>query len=188
MAIPSLSGLPIELQREIISNLELQDRARLSVTCRRLASNITPPTFEEFLAAEILPWAVSKQFYACSGCARLRHLLQFADDMRKGRRGRNGVDARTRLCVRCGVEQQLYAVGMEVTIMGQLYVCEVSHDITDIGGTPYSFPGFKLVPRTRRASDIETRHQNSEDDWPHETRSYTRNGHSEEIDGPWLGV
>ena len=112
---PPILRLPVELHKDIIDFLNLSERALLSSSCRYFAFTIKKPTFEEFLEAEACECPISKALYACKGCARLRHLLQFSDDMRKGKRGRNGVEAKTRFCVKCGVGKTDYTPPLTIT-------------------------------------------------------------------------
>lgn len=187
---PPLLRLPVELHREIISNLELQDHALLSCTSRYFAWLIKPPTFDEFLAAETKPWAISKNLYACKGCKRFQHLLQFADDMRKAKRGRHGLDAHTRFCVKCGVDQHWYPAGTEFTIMGEPYVvcmlCEVVTDRVSARGA--CLPTLQAVRKKRVDLTSAGRHYESEDDWGHALKSFAGGKHSEEMYGIWPDV
>jgi hypothetical protein len=134
---PPVMRLPVELHRDIIDLLDLPARALLSASCRYFAFTIKKPTFEEFLEAEASEWATSKALYVCKGCARFRRLLQFSDDMRKGKRGRKEVDANTRFCVDCGVKREWYPPGTELSIMGRPHVvCKHCKTFTDqVGST-----------------------------------------------------
>ncbi|KAF2706052.1 hypothetical protein K504DRAFT_344439, partial [Pleomassaria siparia CBS 279.74] len=122
MSPPPLLRLPIELHLAIIDKLEFQDKVRLTVTCRYFLSAIKKPTRQDYLAAETSTWAISNELYTCSICIRLRRLRRFTDDMRKGKRVRHGLEANTRCCVDCAIDQQLYPAGTKVTVMGQSYI------------------------------------------------------------------
>ncbi|KAF1994921.1 hypothetical protein P154DRAFT_399752, partial [Amniculicola lignicola CBS 123094] len=122
MAHSPFLRLPVELHRDIFDYLEIQDKARLQSTSRYFATLTKPLTYEDFLAAECKPWAISKQLYACKGCASFRHLSRFTDDMRKGKRGRHGEEANTRYCVKCGVDRHIYTPGTKFAILGQPWV------------------------------------------------------------------
>ena len=125
---PALLRLPAELHQDIIDFLELPEQAMLAGSCRYFASTIKQPTFEDFLQAEASEWAIARKLYVCKGCRRFRHLVDFSDDMRKGKRGRSGVEASTRFCIRCGVERKWYASGTELFIMGQPHVVRTFTD------------------------------------------------------------
>lgn len=190
LVLPPLLRLPIELHYEIVSHLELQDRVRLTLTSRYFTSLIEPTTFKDFLTAETGPWAISKDYYACKGCKRFRHLLQFADDMRKGKRARHGVDAQARFCVQCGVDQHWYSPGTNFTIMGKPHViCRLCGAFTDRlgveGACASCLPSLRAQ---KKNTSLDTRDSlyESEDDWAYSTKSYTEgNKHSEEMYGVW---
>lgn len=187
---PPLLRLPVELHQEIISSLELQDRARLALTNRYFAATVQPPSRQEFLVAETLPWAISKELYACKGCVRFRHLLTFSDDMRKGKRGRHGVNAHTRFCVKCGVDRQWYSLGSEITIMGQPHICcKVCRHVTDRigskGGCSDCLPSSIAVQQKAKDPNANDCHYESDDDWAYSTKSCEGGKHSEEIYGVW---
>lgn len=127
-----LSRLPVELHLGIIENLELQDRISLASTNCYFRSIITPPTHFEYLVAESDVWAKSRALFACSDCACFRRFEEFADDMKKGKRTRGGLDAAARLCLRCGVNSRLYVPGTTVVIYGKPYVlCQFCMTFTD---------------------------------------------------------
>ncbi|KAF2873745.1 hypothetical protein BDV95DRAFT_470141, partial [Massariosphaeria phaeospora] len=132
MSSPPILRLPVELYGDIIDQLDLQDRIRLAWTSRYFTSIIAFPTYDEFLEAETRKWAMSKSLFACSICARFQRLEAFADDMRKNKRGRFGAEARTRYCLRCGVDRGWYSIGAVVTVMGQrMALCQPQGTSTD---------------------------------------------------------
>ncbi|KAF2258518.1 hypothetical protein CC78DRAFT_424110, partial [Lojkania enalia] len=128
-----LLRLPMELHRDIIDYIKaLEDKVCLRLACRYFMSIIKHPAQEDFLIAETRAFAIENNLYTCKYCGNFRHLLKFADNMRKGKRARHGVDANTRFCVNCGVAHHLYTPGTEVTILGQLYVvCRLCGTFTD---------------------------------------------------------
>ncbi|KAF2011485.1 hypothetical protein BU24DRAFT_281875 [Aaosphaeria arxii CBS 175.79] len=116
--------LPRELLCNITEYLEFYDRERFASTCRHIWNTIAPVTEDELLRAEAEEFSTSKNLFACTGCSRLRTMLQFTDAMRKGKQARHGIEARTRRCLECGVEAGLYKINDEVMIMGRTHrVC-----------------------------------------------------------------
>ncbi|KAF2466128.1 uncharacterized protein BDR25DRAFT_79655 [Lindgomyces ingoldianus] len=188
-----LLRLPVELHWDIIDLLDIQDRARLACASQYFSSIIKPPTHQDFLAAETSPWATSRDLFTCKGCVRFRHLLQFTDDMRKGKRGRNGVGANTRFCIDCGVDQHWFPLGAEVTIMGETYViCRDCRKFTDQVGSkglcnPCS-PISRSVRKKRPKPNTGNNQYDSEDDWAYSTRSCAGGKHSEEMYGLWPDI
>ncbi|KAF2790002.1 hypothetical protein K505DRAFT_252165 [Melanomma pulvis-pyrius CBS 109.77] len=189
---PPLLRLPIELHRDIIDKLELQDRVRLAHTCRYFLSTIKPPTHGEFLATETSPWAVSNQLYTCRGCVRFRHLRRFTDDMRKGKRARRGVEAHTRFCVDCGVDRQWYTPGTEVTIMGQSHVlcmhCKNFPGLTQKECLEECLPCSRDIQKMSAGSCTSDEQYDSEDDWGYSTRSFVGGKHSDEFNGVYPDI
>jgi hypothetical protein len=124
--------LPAELHLEIISLLDLRDSVGLSSTARYFRSIIPSPTHGEFLAAEESPWAKTKLLYTCKGCISFRSWERFADEMRKGKWCRSGTQAIARFCLKCGVDDALYAPGTHVTICNQPHVlCSICQKLSD---------------------------------------------------------
>ncbi|KAF2188927.1 F-box domain-containing protein [Zopfia rhizophila CBS 207.26] len=192
LLLPPLLRLPIELHRDIVDHLELQDRVRLRLTSRYFTSIIKPPTCQELLAAEATPWAFSRDLFTCKDCVRFRHLLKFTDDMRKGKRGRQGSEAHTRYCVDCGVAHRRYKPDTEITIMGQPYVvCRYCKTYTDRIGSKGACTSCIPVPKSVQKGMKEPytgyshSQYESEDDWSYSTRSYAGGKHSEEMYGLW---
>lgn len=185
MLSPPLLRLPVELHQSIIDKLELQDRVRLTLTCRYFLSIIKSPTHDEILAAEISPWAVNNELYACKGCTRLRHLRRFTDDMRKGKRTRRGMEANTRFCIDCGVERAWYQDGTEVIIMGQVHVL-CSHCKSVSSASSLQTASKERCSRCLRAiqqmsAQSCTKQYDSDDDWDDSLKSFTRGKHSSEF-------
>jgi hypothetical protein len=125
MAICLLMRLPAEMHLNIIDKLELQDTIVLARTNRYFRSIIPTPTHEELLKAEADDWARNHGLYACSGCVNLRRFEEFADDMKKGKRSRGGVEATERLCLQCGVARGLYTHGKDHVL------CQLCTTFTD---------------------------------------------------------
>ena len=86
---------------------------------RYLRSIISPPTHDDFLQAEPSEWAMARQLFTCRGCVQFRSFVHFSDDMRKGKCARRGLAAKTRFCIRCGVERGWYAEGIEIAILSK---------------------------------------------------------------------
>jgi hypothetical protein len=124
--------LPVELHLEIISRLDLCDRVGLSSTSHYFQSIIPSPTHSEFLAAEESPWAKTKLLYTCKGCISFHSWERFADEMRKGKWCRSGTQAIARFCLKCGVDDALYAPGTHLTICNRPHVlCSICRTLTD---------------------------------------------------------
>ena len=186
MALSPVLRLPTELQYNIIDQLEIQDKARLSITCRQFASIIERSTHGHFLDAESNSWAISKNLYTCKGCARFRRLLEFSDEMRKGRQGRGGTNASSRLCLECGVKQGLYITGEKVVIMGQRHSidksCKLFHGIASAHNTcGPCLLAAKAARKEKMSRGAESRHYESDDDWKYSTQSYARDRHLQEL-------
>lgn len=183
MSIPPFLRLSIEMLTNITERLELQDKVQLAMTNRFLRSVIPRPTHEQFLQAESGDWATSKLFYTCEGCVGFRHFSQFADDMRKGRRARRGVDAGTRLCIKCGVDRGCYSEGMEIAVLGRRAVlsrhCRILTDHTDTKTGCGASRVLWTWTLTEKLSDS----QHSEDDWAHTMRNFANGKHTEELCG-----
>ncbi|ORY15253.1 hypothetical protein BCR34DRAFT_585154 [Clohesyomyces aquaticus] len=192
MTSPLLLRLPPELHYDIVDLLEIQDKARLSRTNQYFSSLIKPPTHQEFLAAETGQWSISSELFTCKGCIRFRPLIQFTDDMRKGKRGRNGAEANTRFCIKCGVDRDWFALGAEFSIMGRRYVrCEgkdCRHFTSRVGIKGFCNIDSPTKRHVRKKSDRPyngNREYESDDDWDYLTRSCVNGKHSEEMYGVW---
>lgn len=129
MALPLLLRLPAELHLNIIERLELHTKARLAVTCRYFRFIILPLSFAELATSEVGEWATARSLFACKDCNRLRHMTDFADGMRKGKRSRHGVEAHLRVCLDCGMKVALYRPGMTIAI------CHKAHIVCSLCGT-----------------------------------------------------
>ena len=82
--------------------------------------------------AEGTTWAKSRQLYTCNSCISFNHWKDFADDMRKGKWCRSGTQAHARFCLKCGVNDALYAPGTLLTICNRVHVlCSVCKVLTD---------------------------------------------------------
>ncbi|KAH7355769.1 hypothetical protein BKA66DRAFT_269480 [Pyrenochaeta sp. MPI-SDFR-AT-0127] len=135
MSLPLLSRLPTELHLNIIFYLELRDKSVLASTSRHFRSIIPQPSHKDFLDAETSAWARDNHLYACRRCVRFRRFEEFADDMKKGKRCRSQIDANTRFCLKCGVEDKLYAPGTCLTILNKPHVlCRICGILTDLIG------------------------------------------------------
>jgi hypothetical protein len=131
MAEPHLLRLPVELHLGIIDKLEIQVAINLAFT-NHYFRVIARPSHAEYLAAETDSWAKNRGLFTCSGCACFRRFKEFADDMKKGKYTRGGVDAVKRLCLKCGVTRGLYTQGMAVVIYGKPHVlCRLCQTFTD---------------------------------------------------------
>jgi len=122
MTIPHLLRLPVELHLSVIDKLELHDNHNLAFTNRYFRSIVKPPTHQDYLLAEAGSWAQHKRLLACSGCVRFRRFDEFTDGMKKTKYARGGTNAATRLCVKCGVSNGLYALGATLVIEGKARV------------------------------------------------------------------
>jgi hypothetical protein len=172
----------------ITDRLDLQDRIRLAMANRFLRSIIPPPTHEQFLRAESGEWAISKGLYTCEGCVGFQRLVQFADDMRKGRRARRGLDAATRLCIKCGVDRGCYSEGMEIAVLGRRAVLgRYCRALTDQPNTRATC-GSSGVLWTWTPKEMPSNEQHSEDDWEHSTRNFVEGKHTEELCGFWTDL
>lgn len=186
--------LPLEILRNVTAYLNLHDQVRLSMTNRHFWFAIQPPTHNDFLAAETCDWAISKQFYTCGGCAQFRRLRDFADDMRKGTRARNGLDARTRLCLRCGVEEGWYPEGAKIAIYGKPAVLVRScMKLTDHVNCIASFGslGFFWTSLQRDTAPfyVDTHHFEHDDDWSSVRRSHVEIKYAQEEEhGLWFDL
>ncbi|EXK24884.1 hypothetical protein FOMG_18417 [Fusarium oxysporum f. sp. melonis 26406] len=83
----SLSTLPSEIQNAIISLLDSLDRLILRTTSRHFRT-IIPITSDDLLTAEQALFSHGKDIWGCYDCLCLRRAACFADNMRKGKRGR----------------------------------------------------------------------------------------------------
>lgn len=122
MTLPHLLRLPVELHLGVIDKLELRGRNNLAATSRYFRSIIKPPTHDDYLLAETSNWATNRCLFACKGCTRIREYTQFADDMRKGKFTRGGTEAKSRLCLDCGIVAGLYPIGAAVAVYGKAIV------------------------------------------------------------------
>ncbi|KAF2113026.1 hypothetical protein BDV96DRAFT_613974 [Lophiotrema nucula] len=183
MDSPPFLRLPTELHRDIFEYLELEERVRLAMTNKKIASIVREPTHADFLAAETLPWAINKDLYTCNVCRKFHHLLCFSDPMRKGRRGRGGAEAATRCCVKCGVKKP----GQEVTIMGQPHVlCRFCGIFTDhVGSKGACEKCLPLPGRMNGRSDTDCSDYHDDDDWRYSVKVYDGGKHCEELYGCW---
>jgi len=188
MSQPPFLRLPLEMLTNITDRLDLQDKVRLAMANRFLRSIIPPPTHEQFLRAESDEWAISRELYTCEGCVGFRHLLQFADDMRKGRYARRGLDVGTRLCIKCGVDRGCYSEGMEIAVLGRRAVlgrhCRTHTDHMETNAACGS-SGVLLTWTLKKKLSGRRR---SEDDWAHATRNFVEGKHTEELYGVWVDL
>jgi hypothetical protein len=153
--------LPVELHLDIVDRLDLHEKVELACTNRYFMSIIPPPSHNELLVAEKDPWPTAKELLTCKGCLRFCRLQDFADEMRKGRRCRGRSEAATRFCLKCGVEDALYAPGTHLTICNRPHVlCSICRDLTNhvsdnLGVCAGCCPGS-------RHSWMRFRHQNND--------------------------
>ena len=189
-----LSSLPLEIFRNIFHRLEFQDKVRLTMTDRCLRNMIEPPVLEDFLSAESHGWAVARSLYTCRGCVSFRQHDHFADDMRKGRRARGGLEAGTRLCIRCGVGRGLYSEGMEITFKGQRAVLgRIRSPFTD-HAVCSSISCGSTIPvwvSNRKATTYSNQHYRQfahEDEWVRSKLSYAGSRDVDEVARYWLDI
>jgi hypothetical protein len=148
------------------------------------------PSFKEFLAAERHAWAISKELYACRGCKRLRRLRQFADELRKGKRGRGGIEADSRFCVECGLSHDWYQADMIFTILGETYMvrnlCKTCRGRVEKkrACNTCSFT-LQAIWTGSKYLDRDAHHYESYDDWEHTTNAYAIGRHADEMYGVW---
>jgi hypothetical protein len=122
MTTSHLLRLPVELHLGIVDKLELHVAANLACTNRYFSSIIARPSHAEYLVAETETWAKEKALFVCSGHVTFRRFEEFADDMKKGRYTRGGVESAARLCLECGAAVGLYAQGTTIVIYGKPHV------------------------------------------------------------------
>jgi hypothetical protein len=183
----------MELLRNILTCLELQDKAHLAMTNRYLRAIIEPPSHEDFLQAETTEWATSKSLYVCKGCVRFRRYDQFADDMRKGRRALRGAEANTRLCLECGVRQGVYSKGIEITFKGQHAILDwdcitlTDRDArrTSCGST---MPFWNCIRIKSMQHHQDHRQPANDDDWAYSKRFYVEKRPFDGMETYWLEI
>lgn len=184
----TLLSLPTELLFDIVDNLELPVKTNLGSTNRRFKEVIKTPSLDDFLAAEASNWARERNLYTCKGCVRFRRLQEFADNMRKGKRCRNGPEAHVRLCLHCGVAGGLYSAGCQIVICSKPHVlCRICGILTDqIGSSgcctrcsPASSRNFMRAASSR---------SDQADEWHHAAEHSYDGRHSQELYGVWPDV
>ncbi|KAF1823231.1 uncharacterized protein K489DRAFT_297970, partial [Dissoconium aciculare CBS 342.82] len=129
-----LSGLPVELLREIQTLLPYASHFALRITCRDLYSKISRPSHSysmvDLLAIETWPQynhamqrpAHLKQpiagldFFSCSRCLRIRSACYFSNAMMKGKRGKSAPPRakQGRICIQCGMASGQYHKGVSM--------------------------------------------------------------------------
>jgi hypothetical protein len=183
-----LLQLPVELLQDIISYLELYEKARLRQTNHCFHSLIGPITHQDLLVAETTVWAVSGNLFACKECTQLRHMLKFCDDMRKGKKVKGGSEAHTRFCVDCGIARR-YQPGTKLAIMGTPYIiCKICKKFTNRLGLDGACGICMPLPPSRRTNtdefteDLPVQYE-SDDDWNYSTRLLDGAEHPEEFFG-----
>ena len=82
-----LSSLPTEIKELVFKDLDLLDKLDLRLTNRYFFEYIPAFTHEDFLKAEQLERAVTRKFYTCYICLRLRPKAKFADKSRMNGKG-----------------------------------------------------------------------------------------------------
>jgi hypothetical protein len=138
MISATLSGLPVELLREIQSLLPYASQLALRITCRDLYSESSRPStvyqMVDLLAIETWPQyndamqrpAHLKQpiagldFFSCSRCLRIRSACYFSNAMMKGKRGKSASprDKLGRICIQCGMASGQYRKGVSMMYGG----------------------------------------------------------------------
>jgi hypothetical protein len=124
--LPPIFHLPVELHREVASNLEGDEEIsllNLRMTNRYFHNLIHPPSHEVLLRLE-------KRFnstlgYACKLCLRLRPASKFATKILKGKKGINGGNRSGRFCADCGFDvtkPEGYTPGAKVVVDGVTHV------------------------------------------------------------------
>jgi hypothetical protein len=188
MAIPHLLRLPVELHLSIIDKLELHNRVNLAFTNRYFRSIVKPPSHSDYLGAEAGDWAKNRGLFACSDCACFRRFEEFADDMKKGKRTRGGIEAVARLCLRCGAACGLYVPGTPVVIYGKPHVlCQLCGTFTDRAACQATCsrcsPGsHQLLPSSTGSND---HHYVPERTLSRSTRAYFDRTTPDDLYGVW---
>jgi hypothetical protein len=184
--------LPSEIHSAIVNHLSFPDKSNLRRTSHYFHNSIPPATHAELLAAEQLRFSETGDFYACKDCLRLRTNFKFADNMRKGKRGRFGVESDMRFCIDCGIHPKpgttRYPRGSYLIVMGEAFVlCTVcvrfkpaasdkaeKRTCQDCWGRRQSFQrGLEQLERERREREQRARarvereayHRRMEDTW-----------------------
>lgn len=186
MSSPPLLRLPVELHLDILFYLDLRDTSNLAFTNRYFRSITPPPSHNDFLDAESSTWAKENRFYTCKGCVRFRRFEDFADDMKKGKRGRSQVDANARFCLKCGVEDKFYAPGTRLTIHNKSHVlCRMCGILTDLTGDQGACARCVPIPRWNQMRPTSPNgHDYDHDiDWGRLAIWYPR--HSQDFHGVW---
>ncbi|EXK76343.1 hypothetical protein FOQG_18910 [Fusarium oxysporum f. sp. raphani 54005] len=99
---PTLSALPSEIQNTIIDLLDIFDRLILRTTSRHFR-RIISISIDDLLTAEQALFSCETDLLGCYDCLCLRRAACFADNVRKGKRGRWGNKYSSRFCIDCGL-------------------------------------------------------------------------------------
>ncbi|KAM6513965.1 hypothetical protein FALCPG4_015151 [Fusarium falciforme] len=121
----TLTTLPNEIQNAIINLLDSFDRLVLRTTSRHFRG-IIPITIDDLLTAEQAFLSLEMDLFGCYDCLRLRRAAYFADNMRKGKRGRWGSRPSSRFCIDCGLNPRpdttRYTPGSTIIIGGKRFI------------------------------------------------------------------
>ncbi|KAH9907821.1 hypothetical protein F4778DRAFT_448467 [Xylariomycetidae sp. FL2044] len=138
---PSLLGIPAELQLHIVEMVDFPANRHLEATCRQFRS-LMQTLRDRLFNDERSDFAMEHRLFACFDCQRIKPSSAFADTQRKGSRGKNGVMARFRFCIRCGIKEvhervprTRYSPGVRFKSQGKWVVwCVCCGKIGDPGG------------------------------------------------------
>ena len=115
--------LPPEIHLAIADNLAFPDIVNLRNTSVYFHSLIKRLTHKELLEAEMSPFANLHHLYTCMDCVRLRPSSKFADNMRKGKKRKEGQEKHARFCVECGIRPKprtsRYSPGTRIVVNGE---------------------------------------------------------------------
>lgn len=123
--LPKLMTLPGEIQNAIINLLDDFDKLVFRMTNRHFRE-IIPVSVDNLLAAEQASLSRGIDLYGCYDCLCLRRAAQFSDNMRKGKRGKQGSRPSSRFCIDCGLnprsETIRYTPGSVIIVGGKRFV------------------------------------------------------------------
>lgn len=122
----SLMGLPTELQLLIAEQLSFPESNGLKYANRHFYTIVKPLRGCDLRSEERSPFGVASGLFACKDCLRLRRSFRFADQMRKGKRGKNGSEGYKRFCLDCGLNPKpgtsRYTAGNRIVLQGNTYL------------------------------------------------------------------
>ncbi|KAG4026907.1 hypothetical protein MFRU_035g00590 [Monilinia fructicola] len=113
----NITELPTEVHFQIIRNMPYLDRMSLKGTSHQFRDVVSGfHIHKELLAVELGDHARAMDLLACKFCVRLRSKSKFADAMRTGKTGRNGLQRYRRFCLDCGIQNKVYALGSLISV------------------------------------------------------------------------